>query len=469
MKSRLLFLSLVIFLSSAISAIAGLKSHQSADIVLGQPDFETSAGNLSQTGFQSVGDVAVDPTTGKVFVSDTSNSRVLRFASSASLSSGDPAEAVLGQMDFITDDATSLADNRFSNPAGIYVDPAGRLWVADRINHRVLRFDNASSKTNGAAADGVLGQIDFDSSNTSSAANGMLSPIAVTGDASGTLWVADRDNNRVLRFDNAAGKADGAIANGVLGQSMTTGGTGGLAVNKMSSPSALAVDADGTLWVADAINNRVLRFDNAAGRADGANADGVLGQADFDSGDPGLDDSGFNYMEGIDVDSTGFLYVSDIGNHRILGFSNASTKADGAAAELVLGQPDFETNAVNVTASGLTSPRGIGLDAQGRLYVADGSAARVLRFSPSGKPILRTKTRITTRRSTVTLRGTAASELGIARVQVKAGRGGFKNARGTTRWKFRVRRLTSRVTRANVRATAVDNTRTQKVVRIRRK
>ena len=48
-------------------------------------------------------------------------------------------------------------------PMDVAVDSGGRLWVADANNNRLLRFENAALKTNGADADGVLGQRDFDS------------------------------------------------------------------------------------------------------------------------------------------------------------------------------------------------------------------------------------------------------------------------------------------------------------------
>lgn len=70
---------------------------------------------------------------------------------------------MLGQPDFISNTfATATASVMFA-PCGIALDSAGRLWVADYNNSRVLRFDSAAGKPNGAAADGVLGQSDFTS------------------------------------------------------------------------------------------------------------------------------------------------------------------------------------------------------------------------------------------------------------------------------------------------------------------
>src|SRR5574340_1364374 len=133
---------------------------QAATLVLGQPDFVSSSFGTSQTNMKEPQDVAVDPTTGKVFVSEHWNHRVLRFANVSALQNGAAAEAVLGEPDF-TSVAANLTQNGFDSPFGLTVDASGRLWVADSEHDRVLRFDNASTKANGANADGVLGQADF--------------------------------------------------------------------------------------------------------------------------------------------------------------------------------------------------------------------------------------------------------------------------------------------------------------------
>ena len=103
-------------------------------------------------------------------------------------------------------------------PYGVFVDAQGRLWVADTGNYRVLRFDSATFKANGAPADAVLGQPDFTHAAAATTQSGMFFPSGVFFDASGRLWVASQDNNRVLRFDGAASKSNGANADGVLGQ-----------------------------------------------------------------------------------------------------------------------------------------------------------------------------------------------------------------------------------------------------------
>ncbi|MCB1204516.1 MAG: NHL repeat-containing protein [Verrucomicrobiae bacterium] len=468
-KPFLLFATISLLLSG--SAFAGLKTHQAADLVLGQPDFMTEADNLSQTGMNGPRDVAIDPRTGKVFVADSGNDRILRFASYLSLSNGDPAEAVLGQDDFDTNDSTDLAQNRMNSPTRLYIDVDGRLWVTDLGNNRVLRFENASFRPSGSPADGVLGQPDFTSKGAGTTATTTDTPFGITGSPNGTIWVAERDNHRVLRFDNAALKVNGAPADAVLGQPDFTSNGTGFAATQMNTPIGVFFDSNGNLWVGENGNSRVLRFDNAENIVvNGATADGVLGAPDFTA--PGADTTTVSTMRNASdlvVDSQGTLFVSDSFSRRVLGFLDAANKVDGADADIVLGQPDFTTSSANLTAEGMINPTGLAVDPLGRLYVADQGYHRVTRYSPDGTPTITIKGKKSTRSSNLTLRGTALSDLLVTKVQVKGKRGGFKNANGTTNWTYRLRGLDLGTTKVKVKATSLDGKTAIKTVRVRRR
>jgi hypothetical protein len=368
---------------SVANAIGPWTNGQAATLVLGQAVFTTSTTGNTASTTNGPSAVAVDPTTGKVFVTDAFNNRVLRFASGAALVNGAGAEAVLGQPDFTTITAGTTA-SKMSFPFGVFVDSGGRLWVGETGNNRVLRFDNAATKANGANADGVLGQADFTSSASATTQSRMNNPRNTIVDSAGQLWVADQGNNRVLRFDNAATKANGANADAVLGQADFTSSTAATTQNGMKQPGGVAVTSSGTLFVGDGDNNRVLRFDNAATKANGANADAVLGQANFTSSTAATTQNGMRSPFGVAYDSEGRLYVSDQWNHRILIFNSAATLANGAPADNVLGQTNFTTGTVNtggMSASTLYAPIQVFADnSAGVLWAADYGNSRVLRY-----------------------------------------------------------------------------------------
>ena len=454
MKLRLAFSLFALTLCAAQAASIG--SHQAADLVLGQADFVSKvAASPSATTCAAPSGIAVDPTTGKVFISDTTNNRVLRYASLASLTNGAAAEAVLGQPDF-TSHGSATTQKELNAPFGLACDKNGTLWVADSGNNRVLRFDNASAKPQFAVnADGVLGQAMFSTNATSTppTQSSMKSPRGVAVDANGTLWVADFTENRVLRFDDAANVINGANADGVLGAPNFVTDFGGLCLQyAFHGPIGVAVDSAGGLWVSDFSNNRVLRFDDAANLSNGALADGVLGQPDFTHSTQPISATAASIYRpsGISVDSNGALWVADTLEIRVLKYSSAASKANGASADTVLGQPDFATTVSSTTQNGLGGSFGLTVDPANGLWVSDLGNLRVLHYTPQADAVpspaasvsisLSGKARVLTQKPSVTIKGTASCADGIAHVEYRVGKkGGYKIASGSTAWAFKAK------------------------------
>ncbi|MGB8215320.1 MAG: hypothetical protein WCE68_17360 [Anaerolineales bacterium] len=395
-RSASIALALILLLTTPALAYFNPGNGQAAALVLGQPDFTTAALALPQNGFNYSCGVAVDPTSQKVFVADCKYNRVLRFASVYSLSNDNPPEAVLGQPNFTTNSAPPYpppptTQASMHGPHSIFVDSTGRLWVADSVNNRVLRFDHAATLTSGANATVVLGQPNFTSHAQAVTSKGMNYPYGLFVDTGGRLWVVDRGNNRVLRFSAAASKGNGAAADGVLGQPNFTSASPATTPTGMNQPTGVVGDSAGRLWVTDLNNNRTLRFDNAAAKTYGAAANGVLGQADLYSNSfptctsvtpPTPTQSSMCQPTGITVDNaSGRLFVADSYNSRILVFDSAAGLANGGNATSVLGQPDFVTGTSGITASNLSNPVGVFYDPNAKvLWVADTSNNRVLVF-----------------------------------------------------------------------------------------
>jgi len=388
---HLTLLFVVTFLLTALSVSvygqAPLSTNTAAAGVLGYSNFTTSpsAQTPSANVLNTPKGIAVDPTTGKLFVADYENRRILRWSSADKMVNGAAAEAVLGQPDFVTVTG-GTSSSKVSRPYGICVDAAGRLYVADMTNNRVLRFDNASTIASGSPANRVLGQADFTTATANAggiSASTMWSPIGVFVDGAGRLWVGERDNKRVLRFDNVATKSNGDPADGVLGQPDFVTNTSGLTASTMTRAYGVTVDGSGRLWVGDRDNNRVLRFDNAASKANGAAADGVLGQTDFVSSSMARTQAGLEGPRGVFVDASGKLYVTDEANNRIMVYNDAAAKANGANADNVLGQAEFNVKVTPTppNAGSLNYPEFMWVDnTNHHLWVADEYNNRILRF-----------------------------------------------------------------------------------------
>jgi uncharacterized protein (TIGR03437 family) len=239
------------------------------------------------------------------------------------------------------------------------------------------------------------------------------------------LYVSDTLNNRVLAWANAQTFANGAFADLVIGQNdlFTTiaqgpgrqGQGSTLPSSGFANPMGMAVDANGSLYVIDAGNNRILRFPKPFAQTGQQFPDMVIGQQNFSSNvanSGGVNATTLNFSPGGSVsqafmkfDASANLWVADVGNNRVLEYqaSDLAKAANGPAAVIVLGQPDFSSNTVTGTydptsLSVLRSPTGIAFDQSGgRLYVTESQPtatirSRILVFQPpflSNKPAQR--------------------------------------------------------------------------------
>lgn len=206
---------------------------------------------------------------------------------------------------------------------------------------------------------------------------------ALAGD--GRLFVADTGHHRLLIW-NERPTQDGAAADLVIGQPNFTSegrnGHGQVSAATLNVPTGVAV-ADGVLAVADAWNHRVLIWRGLPTHSNQP-ADIVLGQADFTGSAPNRGSDAprantLNWSYGVAI-SDGALYVADAGNRRVLKW-NAIPHANGAPADLVLGQRDFNTRDENggrePSGSGMRWPHGIAIDAD-RLFIADAGNNRIM-------------------------------------------------------------------------------------------
>ncbi len=299
--------------------------------------------------------------------------------------SGQNASVVLGQESFY-DRNYGSGPGQLANPAGLAMDGAGNLWVADSYNHRILRY--SPPFTNGKSADLVIGQtslyLGFPPSYM--AADNLTYPRSITFDRNGRLWVAD-GRNRVLRFTPPF--ISGMGADLVIGADNFTSWPIGPASNRFCSNYTyqgpyVGSDASGSLWVSDGGCHRVLRFSSPF--YNGMPANLVLGQQDFSSsaGTWPPNERAFSYPVGIGFDLEDNIWVADIGGSRVLKFEQPYI--NGKAASMVIGQPDFFTNNSTLWFSAsrntLVEPVAVDFDGQGNLYVAESGPPRVLQFRP---------------------------------------------------------------------------------------
>ena len=355
-----------------------------ADTVLGQPDgVSTGANNpsLADTSLSNPTDVA---STGSVMlVYDQANNRVkIHDPIPTAPADNDPATIVYGQRTFSESLANHGAIDARSmrTPGGVATD-GNKLFVADRDNNRVLAW-NTIPNVNNKNADIVFGQSDFASPGVGTSDVTLRSPTDTAFDPTanggdGRLFVADRLNNRVVVYDGPF--SVGMMASQIIGQMLDTDFGSGTAQNRFNDPSGVSWDGS-ALWVADRDNNRILKFTTLTTNA---NADIVIGQALFTDGgvnhsglgDPDGDQS-LHFPE--DVVSTGSeLLVADRENHRVMIWDPLPVVDDESAA-VVLGQSTFLSGgAPGTDRSSLRLPMGV--ESNGTcIYVMDGNNNRIM-------------------------------------------------------------------------------------------
>ena len=304
-----------------------------ADLVIGQPDFISGTSGLNAHSLADPVGVAVDAS-GNLYVADGTN-RVLEydtpFTGCGSLPCvGGPANLVFGQGGSFTSGTVNkggLSANSLSSPGGVAVDAGGNLYVADTNNNRVLEYNTPLSTD--TTADVVFGQGGSFTSGTINngglSASSLNAPTGVAVDASGNLYIADDNNNRVLEYDTPL--TTDTTADLVFGQggsfTLGTANNGGRSANSLNGPIGIALDVDDNLYVADLSNNRVLEYNTPL--TTDTTADVVFGQggsftSPFCNNGMVTSANGLCIPEGVAVDASGNLYIADESNNRVLEY-----------------------------------------------------------------------------------------------------------------------------------------------------
>ncbi len=354
-----------------------------ANAELGQPNFTSPTCDNpllspSQQLCHPVG-VGVNNSNGQLYVTDGDNNRVLIWPNAATFTNGEAAGVVLGQPDFtIGKKCTGGTTARtICDPNAAIVDASGHLFVADTDGDRILRFSPPFS--NDMEADMVIGQRGLTTSICGVGVDILCKPRDIKFDAHGNLFVVDSDNNRVLIFK--APLTDSEAASLVIGQPDFTskrcnrGGTPG--PNTLCGPKGLALDSAGNLYVAEDDNSRVLEFNDPLAQVGDITASLVYGEPNFSTVACNVGANGVCHPDRVAIGTSGQLLISDGDNNRLLVFSSPLTST---TANQVIGQPDFTSNAPATTASGFAAPKGLTVDSNRNLYVTDEDNNRVLRF-----------------------------------------------------------------------------------------
>jgi trimeric autotransporter adhesin len=315
--------------------------------------------------------VAVDDS-GKVYIADKLNNVIRRIDLAGTITT--IAGNGSGLWGYSGDGGAATAA-LLLQPSGIAVDALKNIYVADYGNN-VIRKIAASGVISTVAGTNAAGY----SGDGGPAIFAKLSgPTAVAADASGNLYIADQNNNRIRKI-TASGIISTIAGNGTGGFS----GDGGMAISaKLNVPSGVAIDAAGNMYIADQANNRI-RMVTVSGIISTFAGNGTAGY----TGDGGAAIAAqFNYPENVAVDDSSNVYIAD-GNNNVVRKVDRYGIITTAAGTSV---PGYSGNGGAATAAELYNPHNVAVDTGGRLYITDGGNNRVRMVGKKRMPIVPTE------------------------------------------------------------------------------
>ncbi len=311
--------------------------------------FADSINIITPPKFAAPDSVVLD-SSGNVYVADTNNHKIRKITPSGVVST------LAGSTQGDTD-GTGIAA-QFNYPTGIAIDVSGNLYVAENNNSKIRKITPNGVVTTyaglggGGYLDGPVSVAQFSG------------PMGIAIDATGNMYVSDMFNHKVRKIT-----PDGIVSTLAGSTIGYADGTGTAA--KFNQPAAITVDRNGNVYVADSENSAVRKItpNGVATTLEGspiglyANVNGIKSE--------------FLDTEGVVVDASGNVFVSDYGNNRIMEITPS-----GTVIYIAGGTAGFADSGVVGVSAKFNGPTGLAIDASGVLYVADEKNNKIRKITP---------------------------------------------------------------------------------------
>jgi hypothetical protein len=264
--------------------------------------------NGSSASFNVLSGVAVDGS-GNVYVADQRNYKIRKIAPNGDVTT------LAGSGAYGSTDANGTSAS-FSLTTGVAVDGSGNVYVADYFNHKIRKIASNGDVTT-LAGSGAQGSTDANGISAS-----FIDPSGVAVDGSGNVYVADQGNNKIRKI----------APNGDVTTLAGSGSAGSTDANGTSAsfnhPTGVAVDGFGDVYVADQRNNKIRKI------APNGDVTTLAGSGALGSTDAISSSASFNSPSGVAVDGSGHVYVADKGNNKIRKTSTATVLSGTAPTAL---------------------------------------------------------------------------------------------------------------------------------------
>jgi sugar lactone lactonase YvrE len=259
---------------------------------------------------------------------------------------------------------------QLDNPAGVFVDGSGNIYIADKNNNRIRKVDGGTGIITTVAGNGSVGNGEHGLDPPQLATDVPLgSPVSVFVDSSGDLYFSDYNYHRIRKVDGVtkyittvAGSATESDENG----GEYSGDNGPATSAELYWPNGIDVDASGNIYIADSENHCIRKVDAASGKISTVAGNNPAGAGDSGDGGPAIS-AQLNTPAGVFVDASGNIYIADYENHRIKKVDAASGKISNVAGN---GLEGWNGDGQSISRK-LNNPNSVFVNVDGDFYISD--------------------------------------------------------------------------------------------------
>jgi streptogramin lyase len=305
-----------------------------------------------------------------LYIADASNFRIRKISAKDGIITTIAGDGTSGQL---ANDTTLASFAKISNINALHVDKKGNIYFD--MQGVVIKKIEKSSGLMYTIIGGPAGTT-FSGDDGPALSAGINNPRSITSDSAGNIYIADYGNNRIRKVD-----ASSAIINTIAGFGNFGGDNGNAAAALLNNPQGISVDKDGSVYIADRSNNRIRKVNASDGIITtlvGTSGNTSYSMAGNSSSVPNTDFGLINPINAVVDTVTGNLFIRN--SPEILKLTKTNNRITWYAGGF--GSNSFNENVAATTAN-ILSNSDISIDKQGNIYTIETSLHSIRKITAS--------------------------------------------------------------------------------------